>query len=97
MCNDSRFVLVCVVCSWFVAHASRGVAEQLLTLAVPQSFLVRPSSQAGSYALSMTDEHGSLIHAAIQQNAHNHYYISGAPDPYPTIAQRMFTIVDVSA
>lgn len=77
---------------WFNAEATRQSAEQLLTCAKPQSFLVRPSSQQGQYALSMTDEANTLIHAVIQQNENGHYFISGAPDPYPTIAAREFVL-----
>lgn len=75
---------------WFVADATRHLAEALLSASRPMSFLVRPSSNAGQYALSMSDADMNVLHAVIQQNANNHFSIPGAPDPYPTIAQRQF-------
>ena len=73
---------------WFAAGATRAHAAQLLAAAQPRSFVVRPSSTAGQCALSMSDAQRRVIHAAIQRNAAGHYFIAGAPDPYPTITGR---------
>ena len=76
---------------WFNADCTRQDAEALLTMARPSSFVVRPSSKPGSYALSMTDSSGKLIHAQIQRDGRG-FFIAGAPDPYPTIAGRKFSM-----
>ena len=94
--RQKRFLLLCFFLSFFLSVAisvpncvnRRATFDQLLTVAKPQSFVVRPSSQAGQYSLSMTDEVGTIIHALIEQDDQSRYFISGAPDPYPTIAQR---------
>lgn len=50
---------------WWYPDATREIAEAILGEAPPGSFLVRPSSHQGNFALSYTNDKHQVVHHVI--------------------------------